>query len=343
MNRLGADIVVVPPEAKELAEDFILESKEKTFYMEGAVYEQVRGLAGVEKSTYQTYLDTIESGCCSIVEGQIVAFDPATDFVVSSWLDDDAVRDLKKGEIYVGSYVNEFQGVIYTATLFGREVKIAGALEPTGTGLDHGIFMRLDDLDFTAEGVRGQHRKGDISIVFLKLAEGADPEAVTNEIVEINPAVGIMTRASIGGGVKAVLRDISRIFAITIAISSILATLLASSSFSAMVNERRKELGIMRGLGARQGHVIRLFLLEASLVSLAGGIAGAGAGHLLIAYLARDFQIITSLGGVSITPSFSLYYSLLSILAGSAVCMAGSFVPIFQVARREPFSALKDG
>ena len=81
-KKLGADIVIVPPEAVGNAEEFILESKEKTFYMDRFVYEAVSDLPEIEAATYQIYLKTLESECCSIDEGQVVAFDQKTDFVV---------------------------------------------------------------------------------------------------------------------------------------------------------------------------------------------------------------------------------------------------------------------
>ena len=71
-RRLGADIVLVPVEAMDLAEEFILESREKTFYMNEFVFEAVRDLPEVEAATFHVYLSTLESECCSIIEGQVV-------------------------------------------------------------------------------------------------------------------------------------------------------------------------------------------------------------------------------------------------------------------------------
>ncbi|MCA1766520.1 MAG: hypothetical protein LC633_09820 [Desulfobulbaceae bacterium] len=88
-RKLGADIVIVPVEAVELAEEFILESDVKTFYMNEFVYESMKDLPVVEQATFHVYLNTLESECCSILEGQIVAFDQETDFVIKPWLDTD--------------------------------------------------------------------------------------------------------------------------------------------------------------------------------------------------------------------------------------------------------------
>ncbi len=53
------------------------------------------------------------------------------------------------------------------------------------------------------------------------------------------------------------------------------------------VLERRSEIGLRRALGATKGHVRIQFLAEATLLSLAGGIAGVSAGAAATAVYAR--------------------------------------------------------
>jgi len=341
-RKLGADIVLVPPEAKELAEDFILESKEKTFYMDQFSYEEVARLPEIDKATYQIYLDTIESGCCSIVEGQVVIFDQDTDFIIKPWLLKGAKQHLDKGEVYIGSYVAEYLGLLNTLTLFDKKLTVAGELEETGIGLDHGLFVRAEDLDMTSPGIAGQYKPGQISIAFLRLKEGADPEAVARKIVEINPKLGIMTRANIGGGVLNTLRDITKIFSITIIISSALAILLAWSTFTALANERQREVGIIRAIGAQKRHIIKMFLTEAVIISAFGGLFGVLFGHFLIQHLSQDFELLTRLGAISFTSPKTIIFSILSVAAGIGVCLAGASFPIVRLANMEPLLAIKE-
>ncbi|MEN8134508.1 MAG: ABC transporter permease [Thermodesulfobacteriota bacterium] len=339
-HKLGADIVIVPVNAVELAEEFILESDEKTFYMNEFVYESMRELPIVEQATFHVYLDTLESECCSIIEGQVVAIDQATDFVVKPWLDTD--RELKKGEVYVGSYVHEFLGLINTATLFGKDINVVGHLSETGTGLDHGIFMRKQDLDAITTEATGQRKPEDISIVFLKLKEGVGLDDAVAMIRSVNPSVGLMTRGSIGKDVRSTLKDIIRIFTITILIASILAVLLAWSTFTAMTNERKREVGILRAIGACRCHIINMFMAEAAIISLLGGGIGVITGHLLLNYLAADFNLLSRLGDVSITSPASILLSLLALVLGGGACLLGAVLPVYRLARLEPLLALKE-
>lgn len=51
------------------------------------------------------------------------------------------------------------------------------------------------------------------------------------------------------------------------------------------MNERRREIAVMRALGARRGVVTTIVLLEAVILALAGGLGGMVLGHVLVAGL----------------------------------------------------------
>ncbi len=339
-RRLGADIVIVPPEAKSMADEFILESLIKTFYMDRSVFESLIDLPEIAAGTFQVYLHTLPSGCCSIDEGQVIVIDQDTDFVVSPWLKDK--KKLQEGEIFVGSYVYDFLGLISTAKLFGSGVKIVSSLEETGTGLDRGIFMRIADLDKIPKESIGAYTPGKISIIFLKVKEGADVDQVVAEIRTVNPTIGIMTRGSIGADVRDTLQDIIRVFTVTISISSLLAILLAWSTFTALANERQREVGILRAIGARKNHIVQMFLGEALVISIMGGICGVLMGHGLIRSLAGDFNLLTRLGAGSVLSWENFLFSTVAMSSGIIVCLVGALIPVMRLAAREPLVAIKE-
>jgi len=340
-RKLGADIVMVPVEAIEMAEEFILESKKKGFYMDKDIYEKVKTLPEIKAATYQIYLETLESGCCSIVAGQVIAFDPETDFVIAPWFSEPP-PPLGTSEVYIGSYVYEYLGLIDTPTLFNHKVKVIADLNETGTGLDHGLFMRVEDLNKISAEAAGKYKPGDISIIFLKLREGIDLNAFINKISVMFPNVGIMTPGSIGADVRATLEDITKVFSITIIISSVLAILLAWSTFTALANERRREVGILRAIGAHKSHIMKMFLAEASIISLMGGFIGIGIGNYLIHHLAGNFDLLNKLGAYASFSTLNILFSLIAMLMGIGVCLIGAAIPVVRLARLEPLVAIKE-
>jgi putative ABC transport system permease protein len=81
------------------------------------------------------------------------------------------------------------------------------------------------------------------------------------------------------------------------------------------VNERTAEIGLARAIGATPGQVLRLFLFEASLVSLAGGALGVAAGLGLaeaLRLLIPKLPVHTPTGYVAAAIGVSLLVGLLS-------------------------------
>ena len=341
-KRLGADIVLVPIEAQSSVEEFILESREKAFYMDNFILDALADVEEIESLNAHTYLETLDAGCCSIDQGQVIVYEPDSDFIIAPWLASGSKEHLEANEVYVGNYVHEYLGLIDTAALFGTGVKIVGHLELTGTGIDRGIFIRKQDIDKLSEEALGNYNKGMISIVFIKAKAGVDIDRLVAAIRNINPNLGIMTTGTIGEDVRGTLGDILRIFTITILISSLLAILLAWSTFSAITGERKREVGILRAIGARKSHIITMFVTEAMIIAAGGGIIGIGIGYLLITCLGADFHLLTRLDALISFNAVSLLISFAGLLIGCLVCLAGALFPIMRLAALEPLLAIKE-
>lgn len=270
----------------------------------------------------------------------MVAIDQASDFIVRPWLDNPP--RLHKGQAYVGSYVYEYLGLIDTPTLFGTPIKVVAHLRPSGTGLDHSLFIRQQDLDLVSAEALGKFDRSKISIIFLKIKPGYDLTDMANKIQSIAPTTGIMTRGTIGSSVRETLGDIISIFSITIIISSALAILLAWSTFTAMANERRREVGILRAIGAQRMHIVKLFLAEALIISLAGSLIGVLLGHQLISVLASDFHLLKQLNAAASYSWGNVIISVEALVAGMVVCLFGALLPVIRLANLEPLLAIKE-
>ena len=101
-DRLGADLLVVPVGAREVAQDALLETKVKVFYMDKGLMDEVRKVEGIDRMTYQTYLSTIQGVCCDIPAAKVVIFNQETDFIIKPWLSEVLGRKLEKNEVIVG-------------------------------------------------------------------------------------------------------------------------------------------------------------------------------------------------------------------------------------------------
>lgn len=109
-----------------------------------------------------------------------------------------------------------------------------------------------------------------------------------------------------------------------------------------LANERRREVGILRAIGARRSHILRLFLGEVILIIAIGGLAGAAAGQSLIRYLSGSFTLLTRLGAVTTFSFGNLATALFAVAVGVLVCLIGAVLPVIRLARVEPPLAIKE-
>jgi putative ABC transport system permease protein len=64
--------------------------------------------------------------------------------------------------------------------------------------------------------------------------------------------------------------------------------ILVSLLFSAIISERKREVGLLRAIGARRSQVIRILLAEAAFTTGLGGIGGVLRGGILLLVFQRS-------------------------------------------------------
>jgi putative ABC transport system permease protein len=343
-ERLGADVIVVPAGARGAAEDILLENQSKSFYMDSGMVEKIRGIKGVEQVTSQTYLVTLTGLCCSVPSSLIVAFNQDTDFIVKPWLSKTIGRRLNKGEAIVGqeSAYNINLGLMEVdSVLFGNVFRMVGVLDKTGTGLDNAIFISDENIDaLIKKGNVAGIKPGQISIIFVRAQKGVDPYEIVRDITNATVEVDAVARKDIGKGLINTLRDINRIFYFTMLLSSVLSIFLAWSVFSAIANERSREVGIMRAIGAKESHIVKLFFAEVFLIGAIGSIAGIAGGTALSLLLAKSFFILKN-PAADLSVLERILISLSGFAIGTGICVIGALSPLQRLKKLEPLVVIK--
>jgi putative ABC transport system permease protein len=129
---------------------------------------------------------------------------------------------------------------------------------------------------------------------------------------------------------------------VAMGITLVLSIALIALVFSMAANERRRELGVLRAMGATRGFVFQSLLTEAGFLALAGGAAGI-ALTVLGVYLFRNLIVFT-LGIPFLLPS---PVSLLGQVAGGLVVALGSvtmaaMLPAYRISRQDPAAAMRE-
>ena len=100
----------------------------------------------------------------------------------------------------------------------------------------------------------------------------------------------------------------------------------------ATVLERTREIGIRRAIGARQSDIVRQFLTEAVLISIAGGLIGIAFGFSLSQIIASAAGWSTVVTGSSIAIAFGV-----SVFIG----LLFGIYPAVQAAKLDPIEAIR--
>jgi putative ABC transport system permease protein len=118
-------------------------------------------------------------------------------------------------------------------------------------------------------------------------------------------------------------------------------TFIIFNTFSIIVAQRTRELGLLRALGASGGQVTRSVLAEAVIVGLLASAAGLGLGVLIaigLTSLLKAFGIALPSSGLQFLPR-TIWVSL---IVGTVVTLVAAVSPALRASRIPPIAAMRD-
>jgi putative ABC transport system permease protein len=103
------------------------------------------------------------------------------------------------------------------------------------------------------------------------------------------------------------------------------------------VSERTSEIGLRKAVGATARSILQQFLIEALIITLAGGLLGILFGMLLTVGLGYVFASL----GFALPLSFSLQSFMLGVGFSTAVGLIFGLAPAYRAASLTPMEALR--
>ena len=125
---------------------------------------------------------------------------------------------------------------------------------------------------------------------------------------------------------------ISGLLNFTVGIVLVLTALCVMAAMANVAVERRNDVGLMKAIGGAKRRVLRLFLAEATLLGLAGGLLGAAAGMGLSVWLGK------AVFGLAARPRLIVYP--VSVLLTMIVAILSAF-PLRHLANVRPASIFR--
>ncbi|MBU0484641.1 MAG: ABC transporter permease [Proteobacteria bacterium] len=357
--RLGSDIIVVPEKYGKEAKEAIEEGKPIAFYMAGSTLEKIKeirmyhpklkkNIKVVDLASSQLFKLSSKTGCCDVVGKLLVGFDPNNDFSILPWLKSGKKEEIKSSEILIGDNIPHQEN--FKIQLFGQIFTVAGKLEPSGHEFfDNSIFMLHSDLQNLISKTATllpddlSWDQEIISAILVRTNPLINTRRIANQIDHdvkgVKTIVAKQVQTSVG---KQLFMLLKAVF-LAGAVLWVIAFLLIAVIFSMIVNERTREMGLLKAMGARRGTIFRLTVTEASLLSFAGGSLGIIFGGTLLFVLKSNVEAAFAIPFQ--WPSFLNFLLLTStcLTLGIITGVSAALLPAIRCSALEPSVALTKG
>ncbi|MDD6361159.1 MAG: ATP-binding cassette domain-containing protein [Christensenellaceae bacterium] len=122
--------------------------------------------------------------------------------------------------------------------------------------------------------------------------------------------------------------------AVSLIVSSIMIAIITYTS----VLERRKEIGVLRSIGARKLDISKLFVSESSIIGLISGVLGIAFGYLL-SYIAN--VIIFKVIEIPSLLHLNWYFAIMLVVISFLLSLIAGIIPAAIAANKDPVECLR--
>ena len=343
-------MLVVPAGALTNITAALLTAEPTDLTLDDSDLARLQAIKGVQKVAPQLVFRTDASGYRGKGETiDVIAFDPARDFTIQPWLEQRLGRPIRKGDIIVGGRRDDALGA--KLLLFESPVTVYGRLGKTGVGThERALFMTFETL---AEmrlamqricGPQAPLAPNKLSGALLQLAPGATSQQVRFAVLANFPGVKVVAGESMLASIRQGLEALVNGMLALMAIMFVSTALMLSVLFSAIIAERKRELGLLRAMGARRRQIMGMLLTEAGVATAIGGLMGVVLGlvlmrvyeHSLVYHLDRIGIPFVWLDGATIGLIGALCIVLISLTGA-----AGALYPAWRASGVEPYDLMR--
>lgn len=349
-TRLGADLMVAPEGALTNITAALLTVEPTDLVLDADVLAKAH-LASIARAAPQKIVRVGHSGIGShhdLVD--LIGIDPARDFTIQPWLKEKLNRELRAGDVILGAGRDAPLGS--QLLIFGKPHVVYGKLGRTGVGThERGVFMSFATLEALAGSMpeMGGPRPavlapGKVTGFLVELAPGATALqarfAILSAVKGAKVVTGDSSLSGIRQGLSALLQGILALMVLMFASMAVMVSVL----FSAIVTERRGELGLLKAIGARRAQMVGMMVAEAMIATGIGGVLGVALGVLVMRLYERSLVYYLENIGVPFVwldlPRMAAFAAAAVVLA-STIGALSALYPAWRASRRDAYDLVR--
>jgi putative ABC transport system permease protein len=251
----------------------------------------------------------------------VVGVDPQEEIKIKTWWRVNQGKYLEqKDQALLGAIAAEILklNIGDVIPLDGTNLTVAGILEETGSNDDYQVFVPIDTLQ------KAFDREGLVSSVDIRALCNACPvEIIADGINKDIPGVRAVAVKQIAATEMGMMEKMSKFMLTLAGITLAVGLFGVVNTMMASVNERIKDIGIMRAVGASRSQIVKAFIYEAIIIGIIGGILGYLTGTLL-AYIAGPLVFEET------TVAYVPQYFALALGLAIAVAVVATVYPAFR-------------
>jgi len=261
-----------------------------------------------------------------------------------------SVAHTETGEVFaeVGDEVTVAMYVGGLPPIRNYNFTVAGILKEGGAG----TLISIDNMVLIPLNTAEEIYQTDYDLMLVKLVDQKYSERVADEIKDLLQKPLTALAPSVMLQRTGNILDMVELFLVGIAgIALLVAGVGIMNIMTVSVMERTREIGILKAIGAKNRNILSMFLAEAALIGLTGGLLGIPAGYGLahfLSYALSTFRPQSSNGfmqggdmALNITPILSPSWVAGAFVFGLVVSLLFALYPARKAAKLNPVEALR--
>ena len=264
-----------------------------------------------------------------LLKGNYITSDKAKEIVVGySFIDQDKTDDLFGKTLDIGKKIK----------IAETDYTIVGILKKTGDARkDNIIYISNENLkeitnNNTFDVIYAINKEGkDVDSTAEKIKDRLERKRGFQDVFVISPVQEAKNREETLGMVSIVIIGIA-------CISLLVGGIGILNSMYTSVFERKKEIGILKAIGAKKRDILLIFLLESGIIGLIGGTIGVIFGFALAGLV----KFVAAQAGITINILISFNIVLLALGFSFLIGIISGMIPAYIASSQEPVDALRE-